>query len=361
MSFLKSKHSGWTHELKRTPFGGGGGSVIEDVGSFITDNLPTIALGAGALALGQPELLALDAGTVAAADGVAMSTYGMTASEALASGISAEALGLPAAATAADVGAIAGTASAEFAGTAAGSELIGATAPAVAPTTEQTAQKLATQLGYSDPIAAIAGGVNPADLGLVQSGTGGLSDILGYAKTGAQVIGGLGQLAGGVGQIMGGSSAMKAGKAVGELAKQADPYAAYRPQAAAQLQNLLSDPSTITKTPGYQFQLGQGLQALQAQQASQGRLVSGGALLQAQQFGQNYAQSNLQQQQQLLAQLSGATQSPASAATAQAGLIGGQLGGQLGGLQSIASGVGGVINPLQTLYAQYNTPSPSVT
>lgn len=27
MSFIKSKHSGWTWELKRTPFGGGGGAV----------------------------------------------------------------------------------------------------------------------------------------------------------------------------------------------------------------------------------------------------------------------------------------------------------------------------------------------
>ena len=30
MSFLKSKHSGWTHELKRTPFGGGGGGGFFD-------------------------------------------------------------------------------------------------------------------------------------------------------------------------------------------------------------------------------------------------------------------------------------------------------------------------------------------
>ncbi len=39
MSFLKSKHSGWTWELKRTPFGGGGGIV-----SAITDPISS-ALG----------------------------------------------------------------------------------------------------------------------------------------------------------------------------------------------------------------------------------------------------------------------------------------------------------------------------
>jgi hypothetical protein len=37
MSFLKSKHSGWTWELKRTPFGGGGGGFISDIGNSIGD------------------------------------------------------------------------------------------------------------------------------------------------------------------------------------------------------------------------------------------------------------------------------------------------------------------------------------
>jgi hypothetical protein len=275
-------------------------------------------------------------------------------------GVSAAELGLPAAATAADVGAVAGTASAEFAGTSAGQAAIGMTAPAVAPAAAQTPQTLASQLGFSDPIAAISGGVNPADLGMTQAAGGGLSDILGYAKTGAQVVGGLGQLAGGVGQIAGGVGSIKAGQQMGQYAKQADPFAQYRSGYAAQLQNLLQDPSTITTTPGYQFQLGQGLQALQAQQAAQGRLVSGGALLQGQQFGQQFATSNLQQQQNLLASLSGATQSPASGATAQAGLTAGQLGGTLGGAQAIAGGLGQVLNPLGTLYSNYNNPSPSV-
>jgi hypothetical protein len=179
-----------------------------------------------------------------------------------------------------------------------------------------------------------------------------LAQLLGYAKSGAQLIGGIGQLAGGVG-------AMQAGQAAGKLAGQADPYAAYRSQAAAQLQNLLMNPSTITTTPGYQFNLQQGLQAQQAQQAAQGRLVSGGGLLQAQQFGQQYATSSLQQQQALLAQLSGATQAPASGAIAQGNLLAGQIGGTLGGAQALASGTQNVINPLASLYAQYNQQSPT--
>ena len=187
---------------------------------------------------------------------------------------------------------------------------------------------------------------------VAQGGMGGtLGQLAGYAKTGAQLIGGIGQL-GQAASLLGAGGQTKPGVA--------DPYAAYRPQAAAQLQNLLSNPSTITSTPGYQFNLQQGLQAQQAQQAAQGRLVSGGGLLQAQQFGQQYATSQLSQQQALLSQLSGATQAPAGAAQAQQGINFGQSGAFNYGLQTLASGVNGVANPLATLYAQYNNPSPSV-
>ena len=188
---------------------------------------------------------------------------------------------------------------------------------------------------------------------VAQGGMGGtLGQLAGYAKTGAQLIGGIGQL-GQAASLLGGGGQTKPGVA--------DPYAAYRPQAAAQLQNLLSDPSTITSTPGYQFNLQQGLQAQQAQQAAQGRLVSGGALLQAQQFGQQYATSSLQQQQNLLATLSGANQAPAGAAQAQQGINFGQVGAGALGLQQLAGGAANVLNPLATLYAQYNNPSPSVS
>ena len=188
---------------------------------------------------------------------------------------------------------------------------------------------------------------------VAQGGMGGtLGQLAGYAKTGAQLIGGIGQL-GKAGALLGGGGQTKPGVA--------DPYAAYRSQAAAQLQNLLSNPSTITSTPGYQFNLQQGLQAQQAQQAAQGRLVSGGGLLQAQQFGQQYATSNLQQQQNLLATLSGANQAPAGAAQAQQGINFGQVGAGALGLQQLAGGAANVLNPLATLYAQYNNPSPSVS
>jgi hypothetical protein len=46
MSFLKSKHSGWTWDLKRTPFmdgGGGGGSPAPTSSTTQTSNIPEYA------------------------------------------------------------------------------------------------------------------------------------------------------------------------------------------------------------------------------------------------------------------------------------------------------------------------------
>jgi hypothetical protein len=174
-------------------------------------------------------------------------------------------------------------------------------------------------------------------------GGGGLSDLLGYAKTGAQLIGGVGQLAGGV-------AAMQRS---GQLQGRADPMGAYRPGYASQLNQLIQNPSTITSTPGYQFNLANYMQQLQAQQAKQGNLVSGGGAVQAGQMGQQYATSQLGQQQQLLAQLAGASQSPA---------YGTQTAANIGtGAQGVFSGAANVLDPLATLYSKYNQPSPSVT
>jgi hypothetical protein len=240
----------------------------------------------------------------------------------------------------------------------------GATAPAAAPPAAaptpaglESAAASAQSTPFQLPdgtMGSIQGGniLDSAGNVVAKGGVGTtLSDLAGYAKTGAQLIGGIGQL-GQAASLLGGGQT-KPGVA--------DPYAQYRSQAAAQLQNLLANPSTITSTPGYQFNLAQGLQAQQAQQAAQGRLVSGGGLLQAQQFGQQYATSQLGQQQQLLAQLSGATQAPAGAATAQQGINFGQAGALGLGLQGLGGGTANVLNPLQTLYAQYNQPSPSVS
>jgi hypothetical protein len=374
MSFIKSKHSGWTWDLKRTPFGGGGGDIVSGIGdafSGVVDSVDSALVGldktvgdvvpggwgtlgaaAAAVATGGASL-GLSAAEVAAADGIALSTYGVPAAEAMATyGIPAAELGLPAAATAADIGAVAGTASAEFAGSELGQQALAMTAPAL----ESGAGATPFQLADGSMGTIQGGNIMDAAGNVVAKSAGAntLGDIIGYAKTGSQIVGGLGKLAGGV-MGLNTSNQMK------QYAGQADPFAAYRPQYAAQLQNLMNNPNTVTTTPGYQFNLAQGLQGLQAQQAAQGRLVSGGALLQGQQFGQNLAQQTYQQQLQTLAGLSGATQSPATGAAAQAGLTASGLGSAYGGWQSIAGGLGQIANPLATLYSNYNNPSPNPT
>ena len=306
------------------------------------------AVDAGVAAADVAATAAVDAGVATAAD-VAAGT--VSVGDALASGATTADL-VSAGVPVADL-ISAGVPVSDLTAAGVTAEQIAAATPALE-TAAAGAESIPFQLA-DGTMGSIQGGniLDSAGNVVAQGGMGGtLGQLAGYAKTGAQLIGGIGQL-GKAGALLGGGGQTKPGVA--------DPYAAYRPQAAAQLQNLLSNPSTITSTPGYQFNLQQGLQAQQAQQAAQGRLVSGGGLLQANQFGQQYATSNLQQQQNLLATLSGANQAPAGAAQAQQGINFGQVGAGALGLQQLAGGAANVLNPLATLYAQYNNPSPSVS
>jgi hypothetical protein len=242
---------------------------------------------------------------------------------------------------------------------------------------------LAGNVGLYD-LASIAnaGGAGAAGAAGAASSGGGLASILGTVGTTAGIVGGLGQLymasqlanaarPGNLGNVAQPGTA-NAPKPTAQVMQMADPFGQYRPQMAAQLYNLLANPNTVAQTPGYQFNLAQGLQAMQAQQAAQGRLVGGGALLQAQSFGQGLASQSYNQQVNTLAQLSGAYQAPASAlqaaygtlntqqnvGTGQANIAATQLGATAGALQAAGAGLGNVLNPLATLYANYNNPSP---
>lgn len=381
MSFLKSKHSGWTWELKRTPFGGGGGDPISSVVNTVSDAVSSVSdsvsQGFSDLGLGgsvQPVVTPIvDAGLALSGNPELIPAFNAADTLATTGNVGQAALSGGTAYLGGQIGG--GLSSLMGDGTSNLTDMIGQDAMSMQAqglSADQIAQNLQQSYGIDQYAAQNAAGIatgggSAADIASTLGGDYGtnmtgvpasegtsLGDILKTAQSGAGIVGGLAKMAGGVGAI-------QAGQQAGQYAKQADPFAQYRSGYAAQLSNLLANPQTITSTPGYQFNLGQGLQAMQAQQAAQGRLVSGGGLLQAQQFGQQYAQSNLQQQQALLAQLSGATQSPATGATAQAGLTAGQLGGTLGGAQAIAGGLGQVLNPLQTLYSNYNNPSPSVT
>lgn len=118
-------------------------------------------------------------------------------------------------------------------------------------------------------------------------------------------------------------------------------YANYQPM----LQNLVSNPSSVTSTPGYQFNLSQGETAVNQGMASEGLLGSGNQATALTQYGQNYATSQYQTQLQNLMSLSGVgvNQNGSAYATDQATADQTAAGGALlgGTLANLLTGGGG--------------------
>ncbi len=91
--------------------------------------------------------------------------------------------------------------------------------------------------------------------------------------------------------------------------QQADPFGPYRPQFAAQLSDLMKDPSSVTKYPGYDA----GLQAVERKMASQGYNGSGNMMTALQKYGGDFFDQAVGR----LSGLAGAGFNPASAAQLQ--------------------------------------------
>ena len=405
MSFFRSKHSGWTHELRRTPFGGGNPisdlvntvtNTVSDVGQVIQDNVITPISNAGvgldkavgsaipggwgtvgsaalaALTAGASlgATTALDAGVVASADATAAGMGFSSAAEAIQAGaITAEGLGLPAATTVADLGAVSGSASAGFVGSGAeagvaggvaagagaspelgtvatpmeGGVAQGATAttpagaygPGSAPVTDySTAASASTQAG-ADQAAAAQAGYTPAQIAQAASKGISVAKLLQGAGSALGIIPAAANLFGG-------------GLTGGGATSATDPYAQYRPQAAQQLNTLMNNPAQAMSQPGYQQQLQQGMQQAQRGAAATGQLQSGAEMNALQQQGQNTFGSYYNTLVGNLMQMSGAAQNPASAQTAaqqiaasKQNMMNQNLGTVTSGLGSIASLYGG--------------------
>ena len=92
----------------------------------------------------------------------------------------------------------------------------------------------------------------------------------------------------------------------GSPAQTADPFASQRPQYQQQLQSLMQNPNSVTNTPGYNFQMQQGTDAVARQQAAMGGAGSGAEQAALAQYGQGLASSQYQQQFNNLSMLSGA-------------------------------------------------------
>lgn len=112
-----------------------------------------------------------------------------------------------------------------------------------------------------------------------------------------------------------------------------DPYAAYRPQAALALNNLMMNPGTITDTPEYKARQ----QATARIMAAQGYTGSGNALVGAAEAGgQSY-----QQAFNNLAMLSGASGQPGAGSMQGAGITSANNQNALNSYGQIANGIVG--------------------
>jgi len=165
--------------------------------------------------------------------------------------------------------------------------------------------------------------------------SGGLSGFASGGGLGA----GLGALVGGFGGGAGsGASAASKGQrqSIEEsrrqfdlINKQLSPFRKAGLGGLAGVQKLLKDPSSVTSTPGYQFNLAQGQEAITGKAAAGGTLQSGATLKDLTRFGQGLATSTYQQQ--INNQMGLATMG------AQTAVQGGQVAAGIGG--DISSGL----------------------
>jgi len=130
--------------------------------------------------------------------------------------------------------------------------------------------------------------------------------ILGTGVSAGQALEGLTAAEG----IYSGVAGQQQAAAAKRAAAADDPMAAYRAQYAEQLSALAADPSSITKTPGYEEGLEYGEQALQRQLAASGQLGSGAEKIAMQGLGQAYSARVLGAEEQRLSTLAGGGTAP---------------------------------------------------
>lgn len=139
-----------------------------------------------------------------------------------------------------------------------------------------------------------------------------------------------------VGSALSGGGNSSSGGAQG-AANAADPFASQRGQYQTMLSNLINNPSSVTSTPGYQFQENQALLGVEGSAAAGGMLNSGNVLSALTTQAGNQASTGYYNQAKLLAQLAGANvgspgeagqilQNQNQANQQAAGVLGNQIG-----------------------------------
>lgn len=185
--------------------------------------------------------------------------------------------------------------------------------------------------GAGSPTAGVGGNSllpGSPSIGLGNIGTGGIMEEL--AKMGVG--------------IMGSKEQEEAyGEAAERARKSADPYSEYRGASAERLNELMTDPSSVTETPGYQYRLDQGLEGVNRGLGAQGQLRSGRRLAGLMDFSQSFAGDEYQRQFEREGALSGAINADFGSASRSA-IQGGDWAGQGVGqrYETLGQGLGNI-------------------
>jgi hypothetical protein len=150
-------------------------------------------------------------------------------------------------------------------------------------------------------------------------------------------------IASGVNGLLGGDGS---GQSNQQAQQAADPFAPYRPQYARQLNDLMSNPGSVTQQPGYEWLRSQGEQGVNRTLAAQGRTQSGQEQIALSQYDQGFANTFYNDSISRLMQLSGASQNPAAGESAYQANNKANYDARNGGYRGIMQGLGG----LNTIY-----------
>lgn len=185
---------------------------------------------------------------------------------------------------------------------------------------------------------AMAGAGTAASTGALASGGSSLwSSLANNAGTIAKGVNSASQVIGGI------SNVLNPGQSPTAATNQANPNAPYQAGYAAKLNNLVSNPSMVNQTPGYQFGMQQGQEGLNRTMAATGQTQSGGQQVALSQFGQNYAGNQWHQQIADLQNLS--TGGAVAGQQAGASAANTQTTNTTSGINNITSGLQGLFGP----------------
>jgi hypothetical protein len=205
---------------------------------------------------------------------------------------------------------------------------------------------------------AVTGGLSGgAAAGGAAAGAGGLGSVLGSSGFwGPAINAGLGYL----GQREAMQAAQQGSQQQIDLLREMNnqnradnqPLIDLRNSVLPQISSLMQNPSSITQQPDYQFGLDQGNRQIANRQAASGNYYSGGALREAQRFGQDLAGSRLDQSLNRLMAVAQGSQVGASNQQQSNTNFGNQAGNALmqqgatrgSGYMGITNNLGGAVN-----------------